>query len=226
MKAFRQILLLVVLGFTGLGSAFSETLSVGIASALIEDYPNEYEKMKKALLSTGLNFDFRVLPSERSLQMLSRGELAMDLSRQPSAVASYKDIVQIEPSTRNLSLWLITHSDSSSLCNLDSKSLKNHSVVGIRGFRIFNDFVYPYFSYHEEVNHLGQALYMIFDKRAEFTVWTVPGLDKAQKRIGQAALVCGEKPFINIKMHSYIHKNYSWAILKIEQAYRQYFLNP
>ncbi len=225
MKALIQIMLLLVAMFCGGSNVYSQVLSVGIALALIEDYPKQYEKIKQALMSTGLDFDFRVLPSERSLQMLSRGELAMDLARQPSAVASFKDLIQVNPPTNSLELWLMTHPDNKSLCTANLADLKPHSVVGIRGFRIFKNAVYPYFSNHEEVNRLEQALHMIFDKRADFTLWTVPGLVKAQDRIGQAAWVCGKKPFIKIKLYSYIHKHYAWALPKIEQAYRQHFTN-
>mgnify|MGYP000384695356 CR=1 FL=1 len=224
MKAFRQILLLVVLGFSGFASAFAETLPVGIALALIEDYPEQYDKMKKALISTGFMFDFRVLPGERSLRMLSHGELAIDLSRQPSAAAQYNNLIQIKPSTSSIELWLMTHPDNTSLCPISPHQYKEFSVVGVRGFRLYSDFVYPHFSYHEEVNHMEQALRMIFDKRADFFIWgNGLGLYKAQQRIGKSVLICSNKPFVKINLYSYIHEKYSWAIPKIEKAYREYF---
>ena len=66
------VLLLALAGISW--SAPPQVIKVGIIEPLLMVQAEEVEAIKAALLDTGLNFEFVVLPQERSYQLLTRGE--------------------------------------------------------------------------------------------------------------------------------------------------------
>jgi len=202
---------------------WAEPLVVGVASTTVLGIPQKIATIKGALLSTDLELDIREFPGERSIILLTQGEIAIDVYRQPAAVAMFDDLIQIKPSVGALEFWLVTHKSNAHLCQLTDLQRLQRTVVGVRGARFFDNYVYDKFLAHEKVNSFSQALEMIRDKRVEFSVWPAKSVMNALKDSGLHAYVCKGKPYLTLKFYSYIHKKYSWAIPKIEKAYREHF---
>jgi hypothetical protein len=201
-----------------------EPLVVGVSENLEQGDPQTIATIKAALLSTGLDLDIRTFPGERSAVLLSQGNIAMDIYRQPAAVAMIKELVAIKPSVRTLNFRLVTHKSTAHFCQLTPAQFFKHTVVGVRGARFFDNYVYDKFLNHEEVGNFSQALKMLIDKRVDFSVWPVKDFEKSLNLKDKNIHVCKGEPYITLKFYSYIHKKYSWAIPKIEKAYREYFL--
>lgn len=201
----------------------AEPLVVGISATSVNGIPKQIEIIKAALNSTGLELDIRVLPGERSIVLLTQGEIAIDVYRQPAALAIYQNLIRLDPSVGQLEFWLVTHASTPHLCKLDESEHVNYRVVGVRGARFFKNFVYHNFFDFEEVNTFTQTLQMIGDKRVEFTVFPIRKLKSISRKFRGNMHVCDEHPYLTLKFYSYIHKKYAWAIPVIEESYRKYF---
>ncbi len=215
-------------GFTVLICLFSaclmaQPLVVGIAGTSANGVPEKIEVIKSALKSTGLDLDIRVLPGERSIILLTQGAIAMDVYRQPGALAIHEDIIQIKPAVGTLDFWMITHSSTSKLCHLNQNDYSQHSVVGVRGARFFSNFIYDNFSAHEEVNNFSQVLKMVGDQRVDVSIWPIKRLQSLPKSAWENIHICDASPYLTLNFYSYIHKKYAWAIPVIEKAYRKHF---
>jgi len=202
---------------------FAQPLVVGVSGTSANGVPEKIEAIKLALLSTGLELDIRVLPGERSIILLTQGAIAMDVYRQPEALAIYEDIIQIKPAVGTLEFWMITHSSTSKLCHLNKGDYDQYSVVGVRGARFFSNFIYDKFSSHEEVNNFSQVLKMVGDQRVDVSIWPIERLKGLPKSAWQNIHICDASPYVTLNFYSYIHKKYAWAIPVIEKAYRKHF---
>ncbi len=201
----------------------AQPLVVGIAGTSANGVPEKIEVIKSALMSTGLDLDIRVLPGERSIILLTQGAIALDVYRQPEALAIYEDIIQINPAVGTLEFWMITHSSTSKLCHINQKDYRQHSVVGVRGARFFSNFIYDKFSTHEEVNNFSQVLKMVGDQRVDVSIWPIERLKRLPESAWENIHICDASPYLTLKFYSYIHKKYAWAIPAIEKAYRKHF---
>ncbi len=201
----------------------AQPLVVGVSGTSANGVPEKIEAIKTALLSTGLEFDIRMLPGERSIILLTQGEIAMDVYRQPGALAIYEDIIQIKPAVGTLEFWMITHSSTSKLCHLNKGDYRQYSVVGVRGARFFSNFIYDKFSSHEEVNNFSQVLKMVGDQRVDVSIWPIERLQGLPKSAWENIHICDASPYLTLNFYSYIHKKYAWAIPAIEKAYREHF---
>ncbi len=203
--------------------AYAERLLVGIPIPVNETIPDKVKQIKAALLSTGLEFEFRELPLERSMLMLKQGTLAIDIYRQSRAMAGSPELTKVEPEVDKHDFWMATHIDTPDLCLLSTKQHLQRSVVGIRGARMFESMIYPNFKFYEEVNSLKQAIIMVNLERVDFTIWPLFGLHKLQKELGINLYICKKRPYLTMKFFSYIHKDYLWALPKIIAAYKKEF---
>ncbi len=204
-------------------NAYSSPLIVGIAGTIDTGIPTKVSTIKAALMSTGLEFDIRIYPGERSLQLLSQGEIALDVYRQPQAVHSYKNLIQIKPAVDVMKFWLVTHSSAAHLCDINVVEHSKDTVVGVRGVRLFSDYVYPQFIAHEEVNDFSQTLNMVADQRADFSVWPKSRIESELLSPSLNVHICDGKPYLTLEFYSYLHVDFSWALPVIEQAYKKHF---
>lgn len=111
----------------------------------------------------------------------------------------------------------------SQLCDLDPQQLSDYSVVGIRGAKVFEKYIYNNFKRHEVVNEFDQVLRMIHHHRVHFSVWPRNWIEQSSKREGIRLEICGDTPYLSFKLYSFIHKKYAWAIPTIEKAYAKFF---
>jgi len=193
-----------------------EKLIVGIASEFT--LQEKIAQIKRTLNSTGLNIEYRTLPSERSLQSLGSGDIAIDIYRQPSAVGEFKDLVQITPAVDSADFWLVSRTPE--LCDLSPAERFQRTVVGARGMRIFDDYVYPHFKKHMIVNSISQISLTMAAGRADFSIRTQKLHSPAEWKAFNS---CDDTPFLSFKFYSFIHKKYLWALPNISEAYRLEF---
>ncbi len=191
-------------------------LIVGVASgfSLVE----KLAQIERVINGTGLNVEYVTLPSERSLRALGSGDIAIGIYRQPSAVTEFKDLIQITPAVDSVHFWLEARTPE--LCNLPPKERFQRTVVGARGLRFFDDYIYPKFEKHMIVNDIRQITFTMAAGRADFSVRTRQLHTEDQ---WNKYNICDKTPFLTVKFYSYIHKKYSWALPKIIEAYQMEF---
>ncbi len=204
-------------------SAHSEPLIVGISETIGEGMPHKVKLIKAVLMDAGLEFEFRYYPGERSLQLLSKGDIALNVYRQPSAILDFEDVRQINPAVDVLKFWLITHASTSHLCDIKADEYSKYVVVGVRGARFFSDYVYPNFFDFEEVNHYSQILHMVADKRVDFSVWPKGNIGTGLGGHSMDVHICENSPYLTLRFYSYLHKDFIWALPAIEKAYKKHF---
>jgi len=220
----QHILVVLLAGLGSLGLALScqaqQVISVGIHEALETYVPQKVQDIKAALASTGLNFEFLVLPNERSIRMALNGDLAIDLYRQPMAMKDHTHMIQVQPAVDKLEFWLYTSSQTPSLCNKTTHP--NNTVVGVLGIHWFEDYIYAGFQQHKVVTRFSQAYKLVSQGHVGVSLLTRSAIELEAKKSGLKVNVCGRQPFLTIKTYSYVHSDYSWVIPQIEQAYRRH----
>ncbi len=198
-----------------------QVLQVGIHSSLEKYRPEKVQQIKQALASTGLQFEYLVLPNERTLRMASYGNLAIDMYRQPLAMKAHKDMVRVLPAVDKVEFWLYTHPATPNLCNREAHD--QQTVVGVLGIHWFKNYIYPKFKQHQEVSQFSQAFKQVASGRVGLSLLTRMGIDQEIAKTHLPVTICGTEPFLTIKMYSYIHKDFSWIIPHISKAYDKHF---
>lgn len=215
-RSFAYILLLVLSL-----PVQAEKLVVDIQEAFLKSKPQLAEKLKNVLLSTGIEMDILSLPNQRGLVMFEQKRIHMETTRTTVAVASIPDLIQIQPKITEYHGLLVTHTPE--YCHLDAEELSKKSIAGLLGVPSFAKLAYPRFATHEEVASMEQIVQMIASKRVDFTVWAGDEIRKLMADRQLPIVICDDKPFISVPIYSFIHKDYAWAVPKIEAAYKKAF---
>ena len=181
--------------------------------------PDKYAQIDAALMAAELEIEHTILPVRRSLFMLSRGEIAIDTYRTPVAVADTENIVQLRPAVDSAEFWLVAASPER--CEEAGQAYHNHSIVGIRGIRLF-DSIYPAFKQYSATKNFSSAWKMLQAEHAYFSIWPRAVIEHFKEH-GELVYTCGEKPYARFDFYSYINKDYAWAIPALERSYRQVF---
>ncbi len=196
-------------------------ISVGIHESLEKYVPQKVKKIKAALMSTGLYFEFLILPNERSIRMALNGDLAIDMYRQPMAMKDHTHMIQVVPAVDQLHFWLYTSTETPNLCNKNNH--QQNTVVGVLGIHWFEDYIYSGFQDYKVVNRFSQAYKLVAQGQVGLSLLTRTAIELEAKNSGLSVKVCGSEPFLSIKTYSYVHSDFSWVIPQIEQAYRMHF---
>ena len=199
---------------------YAETIPVGINTVLQATLPHKAKAIESALESTGLDIEYHYLPPRRSLNKLLDRELAIDAYRTPSVMAKYPGTIQINPAVDMQYVWLVA--SSKALCSVTSDKMKNYSIAGVRGVYIFQE-IFKNFGSHLETGNFTAVASMLHNKRVDFSLWPRKGIEAIRTRDQLDIYICGDKPYKSYAFHSYIHKDYIWALPKIEKAYQQQF---
>lgn len=223
MKKNKLFILLCCIVFL-VRSACAETLVVGVGEGFAEAAPALADKVNQALLDSGLEIETRTLPAERCLQMAGHGEIAIDAGRIPSAVTEFPDLIRIEPSYSTINYWLVSPGKAN--CMLSAEERAQLPIVGLLGYRYFKNLVFPRFQNPVEVSNISELVNLLQNGRAVFTVLQQGHIDYVEDQVGLKLSTCDSEPFISMPVHSYIHKNYAWAIPKLEAAYQRAFGEP
>ncbi len=219
-----MVRLLLVCCATLLGMAngqAQQVFQVGIHSSLEKYRPEKVQQIKQALASTGLQFEYLVLPNERTLRMASYGNLAIDMYRQPLAMKAHKDMVQVPTAVDKVEFWLYTHPSTPNLCNKEAFSQQD--VAGVLGIHWFKNYIYPKFKHHQVVSQFSQAFKLVASGRVGLSLLTRVGIEQEVNKSGMQVKICGSEPFLTINMYSYVHNDFFWLIPHITKAYEKHF---
>jgi len=198
-----------------------QVFQVGIHSSLEKYRPEKVQQIKQALASSGLQFEYLVLPNERTLRMASYGNLAIDMYRQPLAMKSHKDMVRVPQAVDKVEFWLYTHPTTPNLCNRETHA--QQTVVGVLGIHWFENYIYPKFKQYQEVSQFSQAFKQVASGRVGVSLLTSAAIEQETKSTGWPVKICGSKAYLTLKMYSYVHRDFSFLIPQLEQAYQLHF---
>ena len=194
---------------------------VAIGNTAHNNMPGLAERVVKALQVQGLDASLSVIPGNRALKLLQEGRFALDIIRHTEIVEHYSQLRKINPKVVNLQWSRITSSAAKENCTLPGKDL---TIVGVEGIPAFEGVIVPEFKNITWAPTEDGAFRMISAGRSDVTYWIKNRLDRVHKNYAATLTVCVENE-INIPLHSYLHKDYEWALPKVEAAYANLFGN-
>jgi hypothetical protein len=208
-------------------AAYSETLEVVVGNTAYSAFPDTLKKVEMALDFAGIDFNLTVLPDERALNFVTSGRYALAPMRQPGAVQDYPQLHQLLPAVTSTKVKLVVHKDEVALCDKSVDSLKELSVAGVIGSRLFDTHLYPLFKRRFAMNDAASALKMVASKRVDSTFWVFNEINVNGVTDNEAAQlhICQQRYF-EFMFYSYLHKDYLHLKDRIEAAYRQVFTEP
>lgn len=192
---------------------------VAIGNTAYSNMPGVAEKIVKALKAQGLDARLQVVPGNRALQLLQHGGVAIDIIRHADIVEHYSQLRQINPPVINLNWSRLTSSAAIENCTRSGEGL---TVVGIKGIPAFEGVIVPKFKSITWAPTEFSALRMISAGRRDITYWMKNRLGSVREDYAETLTVCEENE-INIPLHSYLHRDYEWALPKVEAAYASLF---
>lgn len=200
----------------------AESLRVVVAQSVDTNLPEIRERIVRALSSTGYEIELLVLPGNRALLMASRGEVAIDIYRQPSAIASVPNLIALEPQVDEIMFAMIVSKLDPDKCHVDSEQFGEMTVVGRLGIKLYEDYYYPMFASSVTVDNFIQALKVVAKQRVDVSFVTREAFDRAPRELRDELIVC-DTHMKKFPIKSFIHKDYLWAKEKVEAAYRKEF---
>jgi len=192
---------------------------VTIGNTAYANMPGLAERVVKALQEQGLDATLSVIPGNRALKLLQDGRFALDIIRHTEIVEHYSQLRKISPQVINLQWSRITSSDAKENCTSPGKDL---TIIGVEGIPAFEGVIVPEFMNITWAPTEDIAFRMISAQRSNVTYWMKNRLDSVHKNYAATLTVCAENE-INIPLHSFLHKNYDWALPKVEAAYANLF---
>lgn len=204
------------------GIARAEVLKVTMSQAVANYQDRTVQRILRALDNSGFEIEVQVLPGNRALSMAASGEFAMDIYRQPQAIAHFPDLIALEPRVDAVTFGMITSKQAPEKCDSDEAQFGKMSVVGRLGIKLYEDYYYPMFAETVTLDNFDQAFRVLAAQRVDVGFLTRDAFDRIEAPLREQLLFCDthEK---NFPIHSYIHRNYLWAKDRIEAAYRKEF---
>ncbi len=198
------------------------TISVAVTEAAYKNLPQVKARILPALRESGYRIDLVVLPGNRALLAASRGEVAMDLYRQPEAVAAVPNLVALQPAVDEVVFGMIVSAETPGHCEVSEAQFGLMSVVGRLGIKLYEDHYYPLFAQTTTVQDFEQMFKLVASRRVDVSFLTEDAFARLSGEYRESLLFCREhrKTFA---IHSFIHTDYLWAKSRIEAAYRRAF---
>lgn len=223
-RALNRFGLICLLASTVLAPvpANAAALKVAISNSVLNYLPEVLERITRTLNQTGYETEIMVLPDKPALYLASRGDIAMDLYRQPTAVADMPGLVVIQPPIQSLTFGMITSRAAPEFCDTSAADFGQMSIVGVLGLRLYEHFFYPKFRAHETVPDFTAAARLLSLRRIDVSFWPREALAGLPEETREHLLVCNTN-LKTFNFNSYIHEDYLWARDKIEAAYRAGF---
>lgn len=201
----------------------AEVLKAGIAEPMHNNFPEQIAEVQSALESSGLSFEYIKLPPKRSLALLKEGEIALDIFRHSFAFPASDDLIKVSIPVDEKTFRLFVSKNVAYLCKLSPFERQFRTVVGVKGARIFEDFIYKHFSAHTSAEDLPQLLALLKLNRFDYGIWEEEQIYQLSNAELEDIVVCSP-PYLNVKFHTYLSNKYAWALPYIEKSYRLAFL--
>lgn len=205
--------------FVGHANANAKVLQVAVSPENRKFFPEVFERVVRALKSTGYDVDLVELPRKRSLHMVMKGEIALELGMTRGLIPQDSGLVQINPPILDITLTMATSSQTPDLCRVSKDNFSGMSIAGVLGSKTFELYYAPKFAESFSVKNYVDMLQMVILQRADVTFVALGTTHLIPDEIKTQLTICGTH-LKNIVAHSYLHKNFLWAKEKIEAAYK------
>lgn len=200
----------------------SKILPVTGSHAISKNMPDIEQQIFSALKKSDVQFDYQLRPNKKSLDLVKRGIVGLDIARNPMAYADSKNLIQLEPALFSIKLAKITSRQSMQKCDVPPSKQKQMTVAGILGAEIFQLF-YKDFAGLTELDTIADALRFVALDRADFTFLPETSIETLPSNLKDKLFVC-QNFTRELKFYSFLHKDYLWAKDPLEKAYRQVFV--
>jgi len=218
-KITHLLILLFTIAYNAV--AVAEPLIVAVAKPVTVSVPDKLDKIKNALKSTDLELTYVTYPARRSAIILNSGKAAF--SPYIMDARSHSDLIKIPVVLGVQEVWLL--SKSADTCPSDMNQLSQYSLIGLGGLQLLKP-VYLQFNRYSLAGSVPAAIKMLMAGRGDFTIGDSAAINPMAKRLGinNANFAnCGDKPLTSHTFHTFVHKNYAWAVPQIEQALKAAF---
>ena len=199
-----------------------QKLIVAVSAENKRYFPAIYQKIIRALNSTGINYSVIELPRKRSFRQLVSGEISMEMGIAEATLTEKHDLIKLQPPVVDLELALVTSINRPELCQLTPEQFKNYDIAIARGSHLLETIYSPMFNQTLAVDNYDTLARMIIAERADVTFIDRLSSDRLPKDLFEQVIFC-ETHNRSFRVNSYINKNYLWAKDKIEAAYRKEF---
>ena len=198
---------------------------MSVPSLITTNFPQEAERVKKALATTGYSIEFVDLPGRRSIIMLSQGKIALEIFRNTHAVEQFPNIIAIEPPIKSMLVNMITGAKTPEFCNKTENDFKEMSVAGMLGVELHATFYAPMFKQATtDLSSIEDVVEFVLLQRADVSFLPDEMISKLPRELRDQLKVC-ETHTTRFHFNTLIHRDYLWAKDKIEAAYREEFSN-
>jgi hypothetical protein len=200
----------------------AETLQLSVPDSVSNNLPGLVERILRTLRSTGYHIEVMNIPNKRSIDMLIRGKVAIEILRNPEVAGKFPNLAVIQPPVLSLSFGMVTSGKTPQYCDVSEKDFERMSVAGVLGMNIHADYYYPKFSHSTELSDVSSALEFVALRRANVIFLPDFVLKRLPQELRASLLVCPSHR-TTFRFNTHIHRDYLWAKEKIEAAYRKEF---
>lgn len=202
--------------------ANAESLMVAVSPENREFFPETFERVMRALNNTGYDIELVELPRKRSLLMLERGEISMELGMPADVIPEGLDLIQIKPAVVDITITMVTSDQTPEFCEEPEEKFAEMTFANTLGLKFFDIFYAPKFSKSFNLRSYQDMFEMVALGRADVTFVAMKTIHLIPEDIKSRLIICGTH-VTKITSYSYLHKNYGWAKDKIEAAYETEF---
>ncbi|NNE63739.1 MAG: hypothetical protein HKN34_06635 [Gammaproteobacteria bacterium] len=203
-------------------SAKAETLPVSVSILVSDNFPRLIRRATRALKKTGLDIKVNTYPHKRSLAMLSRGEVALEIARIPYAVSQFTDLVRLQPSVQSLNYQMITSSKTPEMCEVNEEDYESMSAVGILGSDPHETYYSSKFRYFTIIGDAPALVKFVVLRRAEVSFLPEIVLNALPEEKMRGLKVCKTNS-TEFEAYLHLHKNYIWAKDAVETELKAEF---
>ena len=218
--ALRIILLLCVLSIAS--GSIAEPLIVSIPSTVDSNYSHIVERVKTALDEVDIEYLITRNSNKRSLILLQRNEVDIEIFRTPSVMGENLNLLKLEPGLLELNLTMFTSSANARYCNFKEADYRNLSMAGLSGVELHELYFSPKFAHYTSLHDTEAYFRFIALGRADVGFLPAALLeakkrDPSSEEIVQQLIVC-QNQTVPFTFHAYMHKNVLEKKDKIEAA--------
>lgn len=201
----------------------AETLEVSISASVFKALPQTTQRIIRALDKTGYEVNLTVLPNKRSLEMLRRGEIALEFFRTPSVTTNFPELIMLKPLLRSINFNMVTSIRTPNNCLVTEKEYQKLSIAGVLGIGLHQIDFYPKFKDSTSVADVPTALKFVALQRADVTFLPNEVVGLFPPEVTRNLIVCPAN-YKSFPFFAHLNKDFIWAKEKIETALHAEFV--
>ena len=200
----------------------AETLQLSISDAVSNNFIQLTQRIVQTLRSTGYDIEIQIVPNKRSFSLLKQGKVAIEVLRNPIIAEEFPDLIVVKPAVLHLEFLMVTSAKTPEYCSVSEDEFDTMSVAGVQGIGIHKFIYYPKFGHSTDLLDVPTASKFVSLQRANVTFLPSQVFTLLPEDVMSTLLVC-QSHKTTFGFNTLIHKNYKWALNKIEAAYRKEF---